>query len=111
MEENNQLITMEKEPNKFPQTNSSQDTEVYPSKNKNKKYLKEKANREKASLNPILPVNVVKLEIWKASLRETRSCKSHYRVQIKKLLLYYRFGSSTKNKKKNYLTQLGDWMI
>jgi hypothetical protein len=48
------------------------------------------------------------MKIWKASLRETRSRSSILGVEMKNVLMYYKFGSSKKHKEKNYLMELRD---
>jgi hypothetical protein len=54
---------------------------------------------------------VVKHEIWKAEKRELKGTKSKCLMEMKNLLLYYRYGSSRKKKKFNYLMQLGGYLI
>jgi phenylalanyl-tRNA synthetase alpha subunit len=51
---------------------------------------------------------VVKVEIHKAACREIGNNMGNYSKKAKNLLLYYRFGSSRKKKKYNYLMQLRD---
>jgi hypothetical protein len=51
---------------------------------------------------------VVKEEIYKAACREIGNYISKYSRRAKNLLLYYRFESSRKKKKNNFLMQLGD---
>jgi hypothetical protein len=55
--------------------------------------------------------NAVKEEIWKAALRELHSNENELDIEKKKILFYYRFGSSKKRKRKNYMLQLGDETI
>jgi hypothetical protein len=51
------------------------------------------------------------LEIWKAVLRELQSHKSTIGLENKKISMHYKFGSSRKKKRKNYMMQIGDELI
>jgi hypothetical protein len=55
--------------------------------------------------------NEVKMEIWKAALRELKRKKNRLDLVGKKVLLYYKFGPSKKKKRHNYLVQMGDNLI
>jgi hypothetical protein len=53
----------------------------------------------------------VKVEIYKAACRKIGNNMGNYSKKAKNQLLYYRFGSSRKKKKYNYLMQIGDEAI
>jgi hypothetical protein len=53
--------------------------------------------------------NVIKKEIWKLAMKEVKELKNPMKAKdAKQILFYYRFGSTNKRKKKNYMNQIGD---
>jgi hypothetical protein len=55
--------------------------------------------------------NAVKLETSRASLRELQSKKYKMNLTRKKILMYHKFGSPKKKKRKYYFMQLGDELV
>jgi hypothetical protein len=65
---------------------------------------------EKLQFNSVR--NVIKKEIWKLAMKEVKSLTDVFKAKCaKQVLFYYRFGSTKKRKKKNYLIQISDQTI